>query len=52
MTLEDLVKFQKEHIKDCNFTYCILGDEKTLDFNAMATYGKIKRISLEDIFGY
>jgi len=52
ISLADVVKFQEENIKNRNFTYCILGDEKTLDFNAMAAYGEIKRLSLTEVFGY
>ena len=52
MTLTDVVKFQEEFIKNRKYTYCILGDEKTLDFNAMAMYGEIQRLTLTDIFGY
>jgi predicted Zn-dependent peptidase len=52
MTLADVVKFQEEHIKNRKYTYCILGDEKTLDFKTMATYGTIRKLSLADIFGY
>jgi hypothetical protein len=50
--LADVVKFQQENIKDRKYTYCILGDEKTLDFKTMATYGTIRKLTLADIFGY
>ena len=52
MTLADVKKFQEERVKDRLYTYCILGNEKSLDFNAMATYGKVQKLSLEEIFGY
>ncbi len=52
LTLDDVKKFQQEHIKDRKYTYCILGREKDLDFKAMGTYGKIQKLTLTDIFGY
>jgi predicted Zn-dependent peptidase len=52
MSLADVVKFQQENIKGRKYTFCILGDEKTLDFKTMATYGKIQKLTLTDIFGY
>ncbi|MDR0437643.1 MAG: insulinase family protein [Bacteroidales bacterium] len=52
MTLADVVAFQEEHIKNRKYTYCILGDEKTLNFKTMATYGQIRKLTLAEIFGY
>jgi predicted Zn-dependent peptidase len=52
LTLDDVVKFQQENVKNRKYAYCILGNEKTLDFKTMATYGKIQKLTLADIFGY
>ena len=52
MTLDDVVRFQREHVKNRKYTFCILGRERDLDFRAMASYGRIVRPSLRDIFGY
>ena len=52
ITLADVMKFQEENIKNRVYTFCILGDENTLDLNAMANYGEIKRLTLTDLFGY
>ena len=52
MTLEDVKQFQQEHIKNRMYTFCILGRERDLDFRAMATYGRIVRPTLTEIFGY
>ncbi len=53
-TLQDVVKFQQEVIKDRKYIIAILGTEKDLDMKALAPqkYGKVERVSLEDIFGY
>ncbi|NDV57359.1 pitrilysin family protein [Bacteroides sp. 519] len=52
MTLQDIVKFQEEWIKGRTYTYCILGDEKDLDLEALKKYGTIVKLTTEDIFGY
>ncbi len=52
MTLEDVVAFQKEWIKDRNYTYCILGDKHDLDLKYLRSIGKIEFLSQEEIFGY
>lgn len=53
-TLQDVIDFQKEVIKDRKYVIGILGTEKDLDMKALtpAKYGKVERVSLEDIFGY
>lgn len=53
-TMQDVVDFQKEVIKDRKYVIGILGSEKDLDMKALVPekYGKVERVSLEDIFGY
>ena len=53
-TLQDVVDFQNKVIKDRKYVIGILGSEKDLDMKALnpAKYGKVERVSLEDIFGY
>ena len=53
-TLQDVVDFQQQVIKDRKYVIGILGTEKDLDMKALtpAKYGKVERVSLEDIFGY
>jgi predicted Zn-dependent peptidase len=52
LTLDDVVKFQQESIKDRPYTYCILGDRDDLDMNYLRKLGKVKFLSQEEIFGY
>ncbi len=52
MTLEDVVKFQQENIKDRKYTICILGRESDFDMDGLAKYGKIRKLTTEEIFGY
>lgn len=53
-TMQDVIDFQQEVIKDRKYVIGILGTEKDLDMKALVPekYGKVERVSLEDIFGY
>ena len=52
ITLEDVVKFANERMAAKSRRYMILGNEKELDMQALQQVGPIKRLSLEEIFGY
>ncbi len=52
ITLQDIVKFEKENIANKPYRYLILGDEKELDMKSLENIGKITRLSTEEIFGY
>ncbi|MCI0449832.1 MAG: insulinase family protein [Chlorobi bacterium] len=51
-TLDDIQKFQKEHVKDSKYTILVLGDKNKLDTKALENYGTVKYLTLEEIFGY
>ena len=50
--MEDIVNFAKERMAQKPRRYMILGNEKELDMAALQHVGPIKRVSLEEIFGY
>ena len=52
LTLDDVVRFQQEFIKERPYTYCILGDKSDLDMRYIRSLGKVKYLTQEDIFGY
>jgi len=52
MTMGDLVSFQKQHIKGQKKAYLILGKESEMDFDALSKFGKVKKLSLDEIFGF
>ena len=52
MTLQDVIGFQKKWMKDRTYTYCILGDKKELDMEALKTIAPIEELTQEEIFGY
>ncbi len=52
MTMNDLVSFQQKYIKGQKKTYLIMGKESEMDFDALAKFGKVKKLTLDQIFGY
>ena len=52
ITMQDIVKFEKEQMANKPYRYVILGNEKELDMKAIQELGPVKRISTEEIFGY
>ena len=52
LTMNDIVKFEKENIANKTYRYVILGNEKDLDIKSLEKMGKITRLTTEEIFGY
>ena len=52
LTLEDVIKFQQEYVKDKPHTIGILGRKGDLDLKTLENYGKIKQVTTDEIFGY
>ena len=52
LAMSDLVNFQQQHIKGQKKTYLILGKESEMDFDALGKFGKVKKLTLDQIFGY
>ena len=52
-TIGDIVKFNKQYIKDKPKTYMILATDGEVDLDAIAKmFGPVTKLTLEDIFGY
>ena len=51
-TLQDIVKFQEQYIKDKPLVYCVLGDLNSLDKKELEKLGRVKVLTQEEIFGY
>jgi len=47
-----LQQFAKENISGKPYTYCIVASEKKIKMDDLAKYGEVKKIKLEEIFGY
>ncbi len=52
ITLDDVVRFANERMARKPRRYMILGNEKELDLSALQQVGPVRRVSLEEIFGY
>ena len=50
--LFDIVDFEKENMAGKPYRYIILGDEKELDMQRLEKIAPVKRVTLEEIFGY
>ena len=50
--LFDIVDFEKENMAGKPYRYLILGDEKELDMQRLEKIAPVRRITLEEIFGY
>ena len=52
LTLDDVIKFQKERVAGRSYRYTILGNPKELDMKFLKTLGPVKKLKLKDIFVY
>ena len=52
LKMADIVNFANKRMAHKPRRYMILGNEKELDMAALQQVGPIKRVSLEEIFGY
>ncbi|MEO6289841.1 MAG: insulinase family protein, partial [Ginsengibacter sp.] len=48
----ELRNFAQSNISNKPYTYCILASEKKVKQGALAKYGEVQKLSLEEIFGY
>jgi len=52
LKLNDIVKFEQQSMAGKPYRYLILGDEKELDIEGLEKIAPIRRLTLEEIFGY
>ena len=52
MTMNDVVNFNKSYIKGQKRVVVVLGNENEVDLKGLEKYGHVKKLSLEEIFGY
>ena len=48
----ELKQFHTEYIASKPYTYCVVASDKKVSEETMKKYGELKRLSLEEIFGY
>ncbi len=51
-TLEELIEFQKQYVKGRNYKFMVLGDQKHIDLDYLSSFGTLRQLSMEDVFGY
>ena len=49
-TIEDMLEFQKSHIKGKPHLISIVGDKTKIDMEALAKFGKITEVTIDQIF--
>ena len=49
---DELKKFHTSYIANKPYTYCVVASEKKVSEDEMKKYGEVKKLSLEEIFGY
>ena len=52
LTLQDITRFEQQHMTHKPWHYIILGDEKELNMDELQKIAPVKRLTLEEIFGY
>jgi len=52
INLQDIQLFHDQYFKNQNFNLFILGSEKRISKKQLKKYGKVKSLTLKDIFGY
>ena len=52
VTLQDIVNFEKSQAAGKPYRYMILGNDKELDMKVLERIAPVKKLTLEDIFGY
>lgn len=52
LQMNDLKAFFNQYIKDSKYAILVLGDTDKLDYDALAKYGRVKQLTLEEVFGY
>ena len=52
VTVEELVDYQNDVIKNRAFRIMVLGDKEQLDWSYLQTLGEVKELDMEEVFGY
>ncbi len=52
MSYADLQKFSQQYLANQPYTYCVVASEKRVSPEQLAKVGTVKKLTLEEIFGY
>ena len=50
--MKSIICHQQQNIKGRTYHTCVLGDPEQLDLENLAKWGRIERLTTEQIFGY
>lgn len=51
-SLEELIEFHQQHIKGRKYTFMVLGDQKQIDMDYLKEFGELRKLTMEEVFGY
>lgn len=51
-SLDDLERFHRNHFREKKQVLLVLGKRENLDMETLSRYGKVKELSIDEIFGY
>jgi predicted Zn-dependent peptidase len=49
---QDLLRFQEEYVKGRNYTFVVMGSKERVDLEYLAQFGKLRELTMEEVFGY
>ena len=52
LTLQDIVNFEQQQVARKPYRYIILGNENELDMPSLEKIGPVRRLTIEEVFGY
>ncbi|HUS01068.1 MAG TPA: insulinase family protein [Chitinophagaceae bacterium] len=52
ITLNDLVRYHQEQLANKPYTYTVVASEKRINVDDLKKYGEVKKLSLQELFGY
>ena len=52
LNIDDLKKFQDTELSNKPYTLCIVASEKKVNLEDLKKYGEVKKLTLEEVFGY
>ncbi len=52
LTFDNVKQFHDQNLAGKPYTYCVLGSEKKISADDLKKYGEVKKISLDELFGY
>jgi len=52
MNFTDVKAFHEKYVKDKQYNVAVIGDEDKINFRVLNKYGKVVKLSLDELFGY